>query len=214
MPPLPHSLALLCLTLLTGCAVSQSHPDAGETSSATRPIPVGLRLSLAGDTAPVLGPDGTGQLTLARGGTDEPLSLAFHNDALAVYDLAPGRYEITGLGRLHCRGLAFEVPGGASARYLGTVNAELVRANYHVALLAPAAPEPADAAALAERAGIAADALDARPLAVGETAPCFLGRDGPVTTWEDLSLSEKIMLSVGVAGLCAISLATGGFCQF
>lgn len=214
MPRLPHALAIISLALLIGCAAGQRPPEAGQTSAAAGPVPVGLRLSLAGDTAPVLGPDGEGRLTLARADADDPLSLDFRNQALAVHGLAPGRYEITRLGRLQCRGLAFEVPEGTGARYLGTLSGELVRANYHVALMAPPTIDPADAGALAETAGIAPERVDSRPLAVREAAPCFLGRDGPVTTWEDLSLSDKIFLSIGVAGLCAISVATGGFCQF
>lgn len=195
------------LLLFAACTAQESAPapDAG-------PVPVGFRLALAGDTGPVLDAEGRGQFELARDGADAPVSAAFENGGLTVHELAPGRYEITGLGSLQCRGLAFEV--GAEPRYLGAVSAELVRANYHVALMSRPSVPVADVAALAEAAGVEPDAVNARPLDITESAPCFLGRDGPVITWDDLTLGEKIMLGVGVAGLCAASLAAGGFCQF
>lgn len=193
--------------LLAACAAQESAPGPG-----AGPVPVGFRLALAGDTGPVLDAEGRGRLELARKGADAPVSVAFENGGLTVHDLTPGRYEITGLGPLQCRGLAFEA--GAEPRYLGAVSADLVRADYHVALMSRPSVPPADVAALAEGAGIEPDAVDARPLDITESAPCFLGRDGPLTTWDDLTLGEKVMLGVGVAGLCAVALAAGGFCQF
>lgn len=194
--------------LLAACAAEESAP----VPEAVGPVPVAIRLTLDGDTGVALGPDGAGQIVLGREDGDEPVRLAYENGALAVQDLVPGRYEVASLGALPCRGLAFDVAD--RPRYLGAVRVTLVRAAYDVALVSRPDVAPADVAELADRAGAPAQAVDARPLAATESAPCFLGPDGPVTTWEDLTLGEKIILSVGVAGLCAVSLAAGGFCHF
>ena len=202
-------LALLVPLLLAACE------EAGRGTAApaeTGPVPVAFRIDLDGATGPILAEDGTATLALERDGADEPVELGFENGRLAVHPLAPGRYEVTHLGPLQCRGLAFEVAD--RPRYLGTLRGQVIRTDYHVALMQPAVAAPADVAALAEQAAADAQRVDAAPLAITERAPCFLSQDGPVTTWEDLTLAEKIMLSVGVAGLCAISLAAGGFCQF
>ena len=199
--------------LLAACVAQQSAPEAsGPAPEASGPVPVSIRLVVVGDTGPVLDGDGAGQLELTRRGAGEPVSMAFANDALAVEALPPGRYEVSGLGALRCRGLAFEV--GGRPRHLGTVRANLVDASYHVALMSRASVSSADVAEVAERAGTVPDAVDAVPIEITETAPCYLGRDGPITTWEDLPLEEQIMLGIGMAGLCALALASGGFCAF
>lgn len=193
--------------LLAGCAAQEAPPPA-ETGG---PVPVGIRLTLSGDTAPVLGDDGTGSIALTRQGADQPVSLSFENGALAVHDLAPGQYQIAALGPLACRGLAFEV--AAAPRYLGAIDARLVEAEYHVALMTrPRVVEP-DVAAVAGEAGASAQAVDARPIQLVEAAPCSLG-PGPGTTWDNLTLGEKILLTVSLAGFCAIAVASGGFCHF
>lgn len=171
-----------------------------------------LRLTLSGNTATVLGADGIGQFSLTRDGADKPLSLPFANGALAIQDLVPGRYQITALGPLQCRGLAFEV--GAAPRYLGAVSAELVKANYRVALMSRPRVPRADVAEVAAKTGVGPGGVDARPLEIPENSPCFLGPNGPPTTWEDLTLGEKIILGAGVAGFCVLAVAAGGFCHF
>lgn len=189
--------------------------EAVPASTDAGPVPVAFRIDLDGATTPILAEDGTGTLELTRAGAEEPVPLAFENGRLAVHALAPGRYAVTHLGSLQCRGLEFDV--GARPRYLGALRARVVRAEYYVALMQPAVASAADVARLAGQAGAdagAAGAIDARPLAVTEAAPCFLGNDGPVTTWEDLTLAEKVMLSIGMAGLCAVALVSGGFCHF
>lgn len=194
--------------VLAACAAGQDPPP----EAGAGPVPVALRLTLAGDTAPVLDAEGTGHIELARDGADEPVSLAFGNGALAMHELPPGSYEITRLGPLHCKGLDFEV--AAAPRYLGSLEAELVRSRYHVALMSRPLAAPGDVATLAERAGTSAEAVDARPLEVSEIAPCALGPDGPVVTWEDLTLGEKVILGTSAAALCALAVAGGGFCSF
>lgn len=192
--------------LLAACTAQETAPEGGGA------VPVAFRLALSGDTEPVLGPDGSGQLRLRREGAQEPTSLDFTNGRLAVHGLAPGRYEVTGLGALQCRDLAFEV--ATAPRYLGAIDAELIAARSRVALMSPASVSSADVAALAGQAGTAAEAVDARPLGITEAAPCFLGPDGPRVTWEDLPLEDKILLSVSLAGFCAVALVAGGFCMF
>lgn len=203
-----RSLALVLPLVLAACAETGPGVEVADTG----PVPVAFRIELAGATGPVLGEDGAGALELARDGADASVGLAFENGSLAVHPLAPGRYEVTRLGPLQCRGLAFEV--GAQPRYLGTLRATVIRTDYHVALMQPAVAVPADVAALAERADVDTEAVDARPLAVNERAPCFLSQHGPPATWEDFTLKEKIILGAGIVGLCTISLAAGGFCQF
>lgn len=201
--------AVVLPILLAGCTATDERADEPVAAAA---VPVGFRIALTGATGPILAEDGSGALELEAPGADEPLSLGFENGSLAVHGLAPGRYEVARLGPLQCRGLTFEV--GTRPRYVGTLRAEVVRTDYFVALMQPAVADPADVAALAGRADVGAEAVDARPLAVTEAAPCFVGEHGPATTWDDLTLEEKIILGVGVAGLCAISLAAGGFCHF
>lgn len=198
--------ALVPLTL-AACAAQEASPpeDSG-------PVPVALRLTLGGETGPVLGDDSAGQLALARRGADGPVTYDFTNGVLAVHELDPGRYEVVALGPLHCRGLEFEV--GGAPRYLGAVDASLVEANYQVALMSRASVVPSDVAELAEAAGTSPEAVDAEPLSVTETAPCFRGRHGEMTTWEDLTLAEKALLTIGIAGLCAAAVVSGGFCAF
>ena len=195
--------------LLAACAAMEERATAPAEAG---PVSVGFRIDLTGATGPILAEDGTAALELEGGGAEEPLSLGFRNGRLAVHELTPGRYEVTQLGPLQCRGLAFEV--GARPRYLGTLRANVIRTDYHVALMKPAVATPADVVALAERADVGPEAVDARPLAVTEPAPCFLSQHGPTATWEDLTFEEKIVLGAGIVGLCAISLAAGGFCQF
>lgn len=194
--------------LLAACAAAETAPP----EAGAGPVPVALRLTLAGDTAPVLDADGAGAIELTRDGADEPLSLAFENGALAVHELPSGRYEIARLGPLYCKGLDFEV--AAAPRYLGSLEAELVRSRYHVALMSRPVAAQADLATLAERAGTSTQAVDARPLEISEIAPCALGPDGPVVTWDDLTLGEKVILGTSVAALCALAVAGGGFCSF
>jgi len=123
--------------LLAACAAAEPPPETG-----AGPVPVALRLTLAGATDPVLGEDGTGRLELAREGADAPAAFPFENGALAVHALPPGRYEVTRLGPLLCRGLAFEV--GPAPRYLGSVGVELVQARHQVALMSRPATSEAD----------------------------------------------------------------------
>ncbi len=203
-------LPAFALSLLLAACEATTDRSAGGAGAA--PVPVAFRIALDGDTAPVLAEDGSADLVLKRGGADEPVTLGFGNDALAVHPLAPGRYEVASLGSLQCRGLAFEV--GDRPRYLGTLRARVVRTDYIVAMMQPSIAVPADVAAFAERAGSAVDAVDARPIPVAEPAPCFFNPGGNGVTWEDLTLGEKILLSVGVAGLCAVALVSGGFCHF
>lgn len=208
MPLSRRALCIAILLLPAACATAPERPG----SAAQRPVPVAVRLTLKGATATVLGADGTGQLSLTRDGADKPLSLPFANGALAIHDLAPGHYQIAALGPLQCRGLAFEV--SAAPRYLGAVNAELVKANYRVALMSRPRVPRADVAEIAAKAGVGSDGVDARPLEIPEDSPCFLGPNGPVTTWEDLTLGEKVILGAGVAGFCVLAVAAGGFCHF
>jgi hypothetical protein len=82
-----------------------------------------------------------------------------------------------------------------------------------VALMSRASVAEGDVAALAEAAGTPAGAVEAHPLEVTETAPCSLG-PGPGTTWDNMTLAEKVLVTVGFAGFCAIAVASGGFCAF
>lgn len=208
------ALALVPL-LLAACAVQDPAVHLAEEAAASPepggPVPVAIRLSLSGETASVLGDDNTGQIALARKGADQPVSLSFENGALAIYELDPGQYQVAALGPLTCRGLGFEV--AAAPRYLGAIEARLVEAEYKVALMSRPSIADRDVGALAEAAGAPAGAVEARPLEVSEAAPCSLG-PGPGTTWDNLTLAEKVLVTVGFAGFCAIAVASGGFCAF
>lgn len=199
--------------LLAACA---TQPD---TSQPPQLTPTALHLTVTGDTAPVLGTGSTGQIELARKGAPEPVGVEFENGALAVVELQPGQYNITRIGQLTCRGLTFEIDPpendqAASARALGSLRAKIITTDYYVALMSRRAATKAEVAELAEHVQAAPGTIDARPIAMAETAPCFLGTGGPGTTWRERPLGEKILLGIGFAGFCAIALASGGFCAF
>ena len=200
-------MALLML-LLAACA---AQPDAPQPPRLT---PTALHLTVTGDTAPVLGTGTTGQIELTRDGAAEPVGVEFENGALVVADLQPGQYNITKLGSLTCRGLTFEIDQAARARDLGTLRAEIITTDYYVALMSRRAATGAEIAGLAERVQAPPDTIDARPIAMAEAAPCFLGTGGPGTTWRERPLAEQILLGIGFAGFCAVALASGGFCAF
>ncbi len=128
--------------------------------------------------------------------------------------LPPGRYSIARIGPLACRGLSFEVDPSAGARALGSLRAEIITTDYHVALLSGRAATGTEIAALAARTGAAPGAIDARPLVIPEAAPCFISLAGPGATWRERPLGEKILLGIGFLGFCAIAVASGGFCAF
>jgi hypothetical protein len=194
--------------LLAACATAPVDPQPA------RSTPTALHLTITGAVEPVLGADGTGRIELVRDGTAEPIGVAFENGVLAIADLQPGEYSISTLGQLTCRGLTFEVDPSSGARALGSLQAQIVTTDYYVALMSRKPASGAEVAALAERTQTAPTAIDARPIAMAEAAPCFLGRGGPGTTWRDRPLGEQILLGIGFAGFCAVALASGGFCAF
>jgi len=207
-----RSILILAAPLLLAACAAANAPDSGPVPET--PQPVSLRLDLTGRTAPVLGENGAGEVMFLRKGDDAPLAVPFANGGLAETELLPGSYNVTGIGPLRCRGLEFTVDGAAPARALGTIRAEIVATEYIVALMSvdPAAAD--DVGALAGKAGAAPGAVDDRPLSQREAAPCFVNRGGPDMTWQEVPLHEKIMLGILMAGICAGSVASGGFCAF
>lgn len=200
---------MVLLPLLLGaCATAPSDPQPVQL------IPTALQLTITGATETVLGSDGTGRIQLVRDGTDEPLGVEFANGAPAIVDLQPGEYRITSLGPLTCRGLSFDVEESSGARALGSVQAEIITTNYYVALMTRQTATAPEISELAERAQTTSGTIDTRPITVAETAPCFMGRGGPGTTWRVMSAGEQIMLGIGFAAFCAVALASGGFCAF
>lgn len=198
-------MALLPL-LVAGCATAPSEAPPAQ------PVPTALQLTITGAVEPILDTDGRGRVALLSEGTAEPISMEFENGTLAVQDLPPGQYSITNLGPLTCRGLTFAVD--QSPRALGALQAEIVTTDYYVALMSQKPAAAAEIAELAERLQAAPEAIDARPIVLSETAPCFMGRGGPGTTWRERPLGEQIMFGVLIAGFCAAALASGGFCAF
>ncbi len=197
--------------LVAACATTSATPDGPAPET---PQPVSLRLDLAGRTAIVLDEAGTGQIEFLRQGDETPVAAPFRNGGFAEAELMPGSYRVVRIGQLLCRGLAFEVDPAASARALGVFRANIVETEYFVAL-ARVQPAPAgDIAELAGRAGAEPAEVDAAPLGQTEAAPCFVNRNGPDMTWEEVPLSQKIMMGVLMAGICAGSVAAGGFCAF
>lgn len=204
-----HVAAALAPLLLAAC-VSASAPE----PVAAEPQPVALRVTLTGRTAAVLGEGAAGQVEILREGEEAPVAVVFENGALAVADLAPGRYSIRRIGPLQCRGLGFEVDPVASARALGSMEVEIIETEYYVGLMAVRPADAGDIGALAARAGAAPESVDADPLDPPEGAPCFVNRNGPDATWQDIPLHQRILLGVAIAGLCAASVVAGGFCVF
>ena len=207
MKPVLHIAATIVLLGLTACATPPAAPPGP-------PIAVTLHLGVSGHSAPVLDAEGRGQITLARDGADEPLTVAFQNNAPSVFELAPGHYDVTAIGGLNCRGMGFDVEDGADARHLGTLHAEIVKTSYYVAMIAGRPATDAEISEVANESGAAPGNIDARPISAAEAAPCFIHRSGPGQTWRDRPLGEKILLGIGFAGLCAVALASGGFCVF
>ena len=203
------AVAVLLALLLAACAAGRTAlPETGQIQ------PVAFRLTVTGKTGAVLETGATGRIEVLRAGADEAAGLDFENGEMAVHDLPPGRYAIARIGPLICRGLTFEVDPSANARALGSLRAEIIATDYHVALLSGQAATGTEIAGLAERAGAAPGAIDARPLVIPEAAPCFVGRGGPGTTWRERPLGEKILLGIGFVAFCAAAVATGGFCAF
>ncbi len=213
MRPAPRILALIALLplLLAACATGDTAPTEIRPAEVQ---PVAFRLTVTGKTGPVLGTDTTGRIEVLREGADEVIGLDFENGELTVHELPPGHYSIARIGPLACRGLFFEVDPSAGARALGSLRAEIITTDYHVALLSLAPATGIEIDALAERTGAAPGAIDARPLVIPEAAPCFINRAGPGSTWRDRPLGEQILLGIGFAGFCAIAVAAGGFCVF
>jgi len=217
MRPAPRSTTLTALLLLLAACAAE--PDAPDAAQPPRLTPTALHLTITGDTSPVLGTGTAGQIELTRDGAAEPIEVAFENGALAVADLQPGQYNTTKIGLLACRGLTFEVDPAqadqaANARALGTLRAKIVTTDYYVALMSRRAATGPEIAGLAQRVQAAPDTIDARPIAMAEAAPCFMGTGGPPTTWRDRPLGEQILFGIAIGGFCAIALASGGFCAF
>jgi hypothetical protein len=213
MKPAFRILALAALLLLPAACAEQNGTAPEPAAAPVESVPVAFRLGITGKNAPVLAEDGSGQVTLRHKETKALVPVAFGNGALAVHDLAPGEYSITGIGPLICRGLDFEL-GEARGRALGEIRAEIVETDYYVALMASRPASRADVTELAAQAQIAPGSVDARPLPITESAPCYLSKSGPGTTWQERPLGEKILLGIGIAAFCAAALASGGFCVF
>lgn len=203
----PGLMVLLPL-LVAGCATAPAEPGP------VQPIPTALHLTISGATEPVLNADGSGQIGLVREGAAEPIAVQFQNGGVTTTDLGPGRYSIATLGPLTCRGLTFDIEPRSSARALGSLKAEIITTEYYVALMSRKPATSTEIAELAGRTNAAPDRIDATPVSQTEAAPCFMGRGGPGTTWHELSTGEQILLGIGFAGFCAVSLASGGFCAF
>jgi len=209
----PRFLALLALLplFLAACAAEDAAPT---ESQPARLQPVALHLTVTGDTEPVLGTGATGRIEVLREGADEAIGLDFENGELAIRELPPGRYSISKIGPLVCRGLSFEVDPWTQARALGSLRAEIIVTDYYVAFLSLAPATGTEIAALAERTGAAPGTIDTRPLQAAEAAPCFINRAGPSATWRDRPLGEQILFGIAIAGFCAAAVAAGGFCAF
>ena len=213
MRPAPRILALIALLplLLAACATEDAAPTEIEPAQLR---PVAFRLAVSGKTGPVLETGSSGRIEVLRDGADEAVGLEFENGELTIHELPPGRYSITGIGPLACRGLTFEVDPSAKARALGSLRAEIIATDYLVALMSLAPATGAEIAGLAARTGATPGAVDARPLVIPEAAPCFMNRAGPGTTWRERPLGEKILLGIGFVAVCAAAVAAGGFCAF
>jgi len=200
------------MLLLAACSDGgDGAPPAGAGAPAA--TPTAFRLTVTGTTGKVLDAGGAGQVSFLRKGAKEPVAVGFQNGALAVRDLAPGRYSLVGLGPLNCRGLDFDV-GPSGARDLGTLRAEIVSTQYYVALMSGRAATGGELTQLGQATGTPPGAIDARPLGIAESAPCFVSRAGPAATWHELPLGQRLLIGAGIAAFCAIAVASGGGCYF
>jgi hypothetical protein len=202
------ALAVLLSLLLAACA---TEPEA------VGPVPLAptsIQLTFTGNTTPVLGAGDTGQIELHRKGEDEPILLEFQNGVTVVSDLPPGKYSVERIGVLTCRGMTFDVDPSADARALGSLRAKIITTDYYVALMSQYPATDTELAEFAEQTDTIVDGIDAHPITIAEKAPCFVGTGGPGTTWRERPLGEKILLGIGFIGLCAIAVASGGFCAF
>jgi hypothetical protein len=202
------TLVVLFPLLLTACA---SGPEAEQP---VPPVPTSIQLTFTGDTVPVLGSGGTGQIELHREGAGEPVLLEFQNGVAEIHNLPPGKYSVEKIGVLTCRAMTFDIDPSARARALGSIEARIITTDYYVALVSRHPATQAELAGFAAQVQTPLDGIDARPISVAEKAPCFLGTGGQGTTWQERPLGEKILLGIGFAGFCAIALASGGFCAF
>ena len=191
------------LLLLGACATAPEHPEPAVDAT---PRAVALQLSLTGKAEAVAPGGGAIPVAVARAGF-EPVLLDFQDRALSVHDLPPGRYEIAAIGPLSCTGLGFEIAPGSGPVSLGTLQAQILRTDYDVALLSHAAPEAAE---LAELGGGA----EAGRLTLDRYALCHAPRDFDGPVWEDLPMEQKLMFGLLMAGFCAAAVATGNICAF
>lgn len=213
MRPYARILALAALLLLPVACAEQGDAVPEASAAPKEAVPVAFRLTVTGASGPVL-PDGArGEVSFLRKGAKEPLAVAFESGSTVVHPLPPGRYSLAGIGPLACRGLDFEV-GPASPRALGTLNAKIIETDYYVALMSGRKATGTELADLARETGTAAEGIDARPLGIPESAPCFVSKSGPGQTWHDRPLGEKILIGIGFAAFCALAVTQGGICAF
>jgi len=206
-------LALAALLLVPAACAGRGDAVPEASAAPVEVVPVAFRLTVSGATGPVLTDGARGEVYLLRKGSKDPIGVGFESGTTVVQPLPPGRYSLAGIGPLACRGLDFEV-GPSSPRALGTLRAEIVETDYYVALMSGRKASGAELADLARETGVPPAGIDARPLGIPESAPCFVSKSGPGETWRDRPLGEKILLGIGFAAFCALAVSQGGICSF
>jgi hypothetical protein len=168
--------------------------------------PAALRVTVTGRTAPVLHDGTTGRLVVARDGAPEPIGLDFENGALAVYQLPPGDYSIAMIGPLTCSGLEFTIDADAGGVALGSIEANIFRADPHSALISGQAATGAEIASTAAEVQAAPGAIGSQPVAIAQSALCHT--NGATTGQTALTGDETGQLVVALIVIGAL-VATG-----
>jgi hypothetical protein len=205
MRPSKSHVAALAGLILSACVTTTTEPQPVATETELRPT--ALRLNLTGKSEAVFGAVTAIPVLLTRDGTEEPVATELTPGGLTRMELPPGDYSISRIGPMACYGIGFTVAPGAEPRALGTLQAEILRTQYDIALLDGSPASTADLAELGAGA-------QAAPLYIDRNALCHVGRNGPGTEFRDLSPAEQVMAAILFGGLCAAAVASGGFCAF
>lgn len=160
-------LALLVLlpAVLAGCTAGvRGGGDGAEPRRAAAEVPVVFRIVAGGRAGLLLDDAGRGVLALRRDGAEEAREVSFTNGGWTPARLAPGRWEITHLGPLRCRGLGFDVAGEGGPRILGTLRVEVLETSQYLVALMASLPtrDPTEALAAAFSAAEETGASPAR----------------------------------------------------
>jgi hypothetical protein len=178
---LAHLMAACAATPPLPAATPVARIDAGAAPAvdATATRAVAIRVIVEGDQPTVI--DDAGSTTLRLRAADKPVEygLAVENGALAAYALPPGRYALTGIGPLTCRGASFEVLSEDDILLLGTVRFGAGQAKDGTVPIAVAPPESADHFEVIAAMQAEPTRLQPRPVALGSGAGCQPPETGP-----------------------------------